>query len=616
MSNAEASASGSGASTPAKEKKPKKLPACDVCKARRVLCHPQPNGAPCPRCVEKKIMCMTTPIRRGRPPKHPPQSAITAALTLSAARQPPQISLASSQSRGPALEGGSADCPELSSEFVAHCFEAIKYTPQYSHPLIAAAGIRSDIRAVAFQVHLLPAPSRVLALCIIALASLSSFHRSVLSGPGPKPDSFTDPTFFSASSDADLLGCGLRRAPAYKALRDEALKAAWETGVMLQPSNENAASCYLLDLMEQSDFCGASRPWAGAYLSHVRALAPIWHAAGFTATDAAHWAGFLFEQMAEGLISARSRTPFLVTRSDQLLLSGPDPPPLDEMLDNLEKASKNPSFSLVWTSSTPYMFHVVSLARQLSESIAGDYARLNALSESAVIRYLSSLNTLHAILSLLLERVDAALTSSSDSSPPAPFLLDSANIDVAARSAAYGAVFGFAGLVLPFYRELEARETTDSPSAHSDQTRDRLRVLRKQARDMACLGAREIARAVRYLPEVHFTPVHWSTIYAWAEFCLEEADASSSVSSEQAEDYSTIVRELKLLGYSLDSASSPPALGTIERLEGHVATAQSGFIAAPPPPARYFFDPTTLTHIYLPLETPWPDQGAHQMMMA
>ena len=35
--------------------KRKKLPACDYCKARRVICHPQPDGKPCPRCEEKEV---------------------------------------------------------------------------------------------------------------------------------------------------------------------------------------------------------------------------------------------------------------------------------------------------------------------------------------------------------------------------------------------------------------------------------------------------------------------------------------------------------------------------------------------------------------------------------
>ncbi|GAA5860128.1 hypothetical protein JCM8547_009193 [Rhodosporidiobolus lusitaniae] len=49
---------------PIKKKKP---PACDRCKAKRVLCHPNPNG--CPRCLEKGFECTTTPVVRRKPQK-------------------------------------------------------------------------------------------------------------------------------------------------------------------------------------------------------------------------------------------------------------------------------------------------------------------------------------------------------------------------------------------------------------------------------------------------------------------------------------------------------------------------------------------------------------------
>ncbi|KAJ7447281.1 hypothetical protein B0H11DRAFT_2082827 [Mycena galericulata] len=52
-----------------KQTKRKKPPACDSCKARRVLCHPTTDGTPCPRCKEKGNKCTTTPAIRGRPPK-------------------------------------------------------------------------------------------------------------------------------------------------------------------------------------------------------------------------------------------------------------------------------------------------------------------------------------------------------------------------------------------------------------------------------------------------------------------------------------------------------------------------------------------------------------------
>ncbi|KAJ7655807.1 hypothetical protein DFH06DRAFT_1091822 [Mycena polygramma] len=258
---------------------PKKPPACDACKARRVLCHPQPNGAPCPRCVEKKVMCTTTPIPRGRPRKKPLQAGSPSPVSRPQARPnlrktqsrtrtrpeprtqsrhsppsrhpPPLLTLQNAYKTPPA-------CPPLTPEFIAHCFDALPFTPQYHHPLISTTSIAMDIRAVSFQLHLLAPQSRVLALCIICCVSLTSFHPSVL-GDGRRPESFLDQEFFSTYED--LLVCGARRAPAFRALRIEALKAAWEIGIILQPSNENAASCYLLDLLEQSNPMPSVQAW-------------------------------------------------------------------------------------------------------------------------------------------------------------------------------------------------------------------------------------------------------------------------------------------------------------------------------------------------------------------
>ncbi|KAJ7655805.1 hypothetical protein DFH06DRAFT_1200944 [Mycena polygramma] len=572
------------------ETKDKKLPACDTCKARRVSCNPQPNGAPCTRCVERNSVCITTPVSRGRPRKNP----VAAASSLSLSRLPPLSSLPFPLHPHPVLET-SSDCPELTTELVAHCFEGLKFTPQYNYPLISATSIRTDIRAVSFQVHLLSPQCRVLALCIVCFVSLASFHSSVL-GEGPRPASFLDHDFFS--SNTDLLSFGLRRGPAFRALRAEAVKAAWEIGIVLQPSNENAASCYLLDLTEQSDFPGASRPWANAYMAHIRALAPIWRASGYITSDAGHWSGFL---MTEALISAKSRTTMLVTHNDQLLICGPEPPSLESLLASLESSPHNSSLTSLWTSMKPYLFHVTSLARQLSETIAGDYARVTPLSEGAVIKFLSSLSLMHSILSILLEQVDAAITSATDNH--SPFILEDTNVDVVARASAYAAVFGFTGLVLPFYRELEYRENNDQPG-QSERTRERLRLLRVQAHEMAVLGARELVRSLRYLPRIHYTPAHWTTISDWADFCAEEAESRAALSPESARDLETILNELKLLGYSLDVVSTPRGITLIERLEAHVN--RTLLAPAPPPPCGYL-DPTLLTDMFLPLDAGWMD---------
>ncbi|KAJ6452235.1 hypothetical protein C8R45DRAFT_1040969 [Mycena sanguinolenta] len=539
----------------ATSEKPKKPPACDACKARRVLCHPQPNGAPCPRCVEKNQTCTTTPVPRGRPRKNPLPacSALSPLRPRPRARPQPSPPLPPSPPQQPVYKI-SPSCPELTPEFVAHCFEAIQYTPQYHHPLISMTSIKMDIRAVSFQLHRLPPQSRVLALCIICCAALTSFHPSVL-GDGPRPESFSDANFFSSA--ADYLPCGVRRAKAYRALRIEALKAAWEIGIILQPSDENAASCYLLDLLEQYDFVGVSRPWGNAYMSHVRALAPIWRAANaYTVSEGTQWIGYL---MGDALLSARNRTPMLVTVNDQLLLCGPPPPSLEDLIASLSKSTSIPT---LWTGLTSFLYHVVDLSRQLSETIAGDYARLSPLSENAVLNFLTSLSLMHSVLCLLLGHVDQVLATTTPND--SPLILEDT-----ARTCAYGAIFGFIGLVFPFYRELEYRETISGQAQR--HTYNRPSFLRAQAYEMVLLGVQEMARAIRYLPKVHYTPLHWNTIYSWVEFCAEEIESGAPISQEFMRDIQTIVNELKLMGYSLEAASTPQSIALIERVEGHVS---------------------------------------------
>ncbi|KAJ7820335.1 hypothetical protein B0H14DRAFT_3147137 [Mycena olivaceomarginata] len=573
--------------------KEKKLPACDTCKARRVLCIPQPGGAPCRRCVERNSVCITTPIARGRPRKNPVAASSSLSLPLPQSR----ASLPFPLYPLPVLENTS-DCPELNSEFVAHCFEGLKFTPQYTHPLISATSIKTDIRAASFQIHLLPPQSRVLALCIVCFVSLTSFHPSVL-GDGPRPESFLDHDFFS-SQHSRLLECGKRRAPAFRALRAEALKGAWEIGIMLQPSSENAASCYLLDLTEL-DNLSSVRPWANAYIAHVRALVPIWRTSGYITSDAGQWAGFL---MTEALISARTRTTMLVTLNDQLLICGPEPPPLESLLASVENSPQSSGLAVLWTSMKPYLFHVTYLARELSEKIAGDYARVNPLSEGAVIKFLFSLSLMHSVLSLLLDRIDAAITSATAND--SPFILEDTNMDVVARACAYAVAFGFTGLVLPFYRELEHRENSEN-KIQNQRTHDRLRLLRAQAHDMAVQGAREVVRSLRYLPKIHYTPVHWATISSWAEFCAEMAESGTALSPESALDLETIANELKLLGYSLDVASAPHGSALIERLEAHVhvnASLLGPASGLSDPTSSDLLDPTSLAGIF-PLSGPW-----------
>ncbi|KAJ7793412.1 hypothetical protein B0H14DRAFT_148868 [Mycena olivaceomarginata] len=277
------------------------------------------------------------------------------------------------------------------------------------------------------------------------------------------------------------------------------------------------------------------------------------------------WSGFLWIAclMSDNLVSARGRTPAMVNAQDQLLLCG-SPPPLESLLETLELSVDSHNSTLLWVSTKTYMFHVTTLAREPVERITGDFARTRPLSEAVVHSFFNSLSNTYSVLSLLLDRIDTLIAATASINPPA--LLADSRTDFLAVTAAFCCCFGFSALVLPFYRELQYREASDG-----SDTSEPLLALRMQAHGLAVLGARNLARGIRYLPKIHYAPAQWATIRQWAEFAAEEADMETApLSPEAAYDLETLADELKLLGYSLHAACTPETVALIERLESHV----------------------------------------------
>ncbi|KAJ7480808.1 hypothetical protein FB451DRAFT_1556320, partial [Mycena latifolia] len=570
----------------------RKPPACNACKARRVICHPQPNGAPCPRCAEKDIQCTTTPLPRGRPRKNPvlesPESLAWANATQNMVSRE---SLSSwTTLRSPQVTNMMSECPDLTPSLVEHLFHCFDRTSQSGSPILTATSIRIIIRTVSFQLHLLPPQSKVLALCIIAFASLFSFHEVII-GEGPRPKSISDQAFFS--SERDALSCGARRSTAYNALHLEALRAAWDSGAMLQVSIENAATCFLLDVLEQLDSPGPSRPWAAACISHLRALAPVWRTSALTSSDASHWSGFL---MVEALIATGSRKPILFNRGDQVLLAGPEPPSAESLLGSLNSSTRHGGTDMFFQSLRPYLFHVTGVAQQLWETITGDHARLSPVSEGAVIQVLASLSIIHGILTHLLERADAALlTPGSNKTWPYPD--DDRGFE---RNCAYAISLGFAIIALPLHHELEYRDR--ACSLHDGgHTQARMRLLRAQAREMAVLGVRAFARAIRYLPPLHFVQTTPSVVRDYARLALAEAEGALMVSPEQVQDLETFTGELVLLGYSFDLFSSPEYPALIDRLRA--------FVSSVPRVPEFIAPSDVLEDTFFPGDQIWFDCG-------
>ncbi|KAJ7935588.1 hypothetical protein B0H13DRAFT_1948743 [Mycena leptocephala] len=550
--------------SPAKRKK--KPPACDSCKARRVLCHPQTDGKPCPRCEEKGVICKTTPVQRGRPRKAPEESVSPPAsddqLSASASGSNEKRLCESIVTVRPRIQ--LSDAPELPPELVKHLVECFVHFPECRLPLFHGDRLTSALASVSWQMNLLAPQLRVLASCACALSASISFDSSII-GPGPAPTSFADSSVFYSGSD--LRTYGARRAPMCRALYERAFTLACETRIHIDASDDNAASCFFLDVLERLNET-TSRPWAVAYVSHSRILAGPRDEAG--PRQRGVWTGFL---MAEALAATTRRMPVLFTHTDQLLMSGSEPPPLPQLFQALQamhQTSKKAS-NIVFTAVVPYMFHVTTLARDLYDKITGDYARRHPIAEAAIIQFHSSLSILQSILSLVLDQLEL--------SPEGEHLFyefpgndpSLRRREENLRACAFGMTVGFTSLVLALHREIEHRTSTDLPTTQDRGSRTH-GLLQRQVYEMTSLAVEDVARTLHLLPSLpHLAHTEWNGIHDWAQFCLAEAAPTGTITPARVKVFETLIAALKLFGYSWDI---PRSSELIDGMAAYVAQHQ------------------------------------------
>ncbi|KAJ7161210.1 hypothetical protein C8R46DRAFT_1353816 [Mycena filopes] len=380
-------------------------------------------------------------------------------------------------------------------------------------------------------------------------------------GPGPKPASLTDPSVFTRR--ADLRDFGVRRASMYHALCAQALRLACEVGILLEPSEDNAVSCFILQFLENEKNL-RSRPWAVAHLSHIRAISESWGPSRVLSEyTLSVWTSLLLLEVLE---ATHCRRPILVSHYDQLLLTGIGPPSLEiyvASVQSLVADRKQAKLQLLFTIVQPFLFHATELARKLYETITGDFARRHPVDETAVTQLISALNLLHSIPVLLSE--EGALDAHFSESLFCPSA-ETRDAHINMRAAAHIMTFSHASLVLALYRELEhrARDTAPLPvhdgEAPPDHWRaERLALLRRQVRDMAGRTVHEVARGLRALPSLpHIAHIQRGALVAWAEFCLDDP----TVTPERAAMMETLSGALKLIGYAWPL---PP--GLVERLD-------------------------------------------------
>ncbi|POY76197.1 hypothetical protein BMF94_0717 [Rhodotorula taiwanensis] len=303
------------------DSKPKKPPACDRCKAKRVLCHPNPNG--CPRCVEKGVLCTTTPVQRrkrrrageldvdsGRSSREPtltlPEVPAGAAVAGTAAGPTPQSDLLhqAPPDLSTTFETAAPRPAAAVSAVPLHDTSLMRYQ-NLSLPFFRDDASTSHSPAPSFygaqQVVLLPqepvlTPELAMALYEgfrqstrydQPLMQFTTVHSALTTNswfidllpPATRAlalatfaigslytfdPAIIGPSPFRSYSDIewrgrDLRPYGRKRRRAFEGLRDAALRAAKENEVTVVPSVDNAACCVLIDVLLQMDDTAQSR---------------------------------------------------------------------------------------------------------------------------------------------------------------------------------------------------------------------------------------------------------------------------------------------------------------------------------------------------------------------
>ncbi|KAJ7626666.1 hypothetical protein DFH06DRAFT_735945 [Mycena polygramma] len=274
--------------------------------------------------------------------------------------------------------------------------------------------------------------------------------------------------------------------------------------------------------------------------------------------------------MTEALAATIRRMPVLYSHTDQLLMGGSEPTPLEQlsqMLQSMHQASKKVS-SIVFTAIIPYMSHVTTLARDLYDKISGDYARRHPIAEVSVIKLLSSLSILQSILTLILDQLQISSSGEQQfcTSPRHP-LVRSEEDNL--RSCVFAMSVGFTSLVICLYREIEYRASTEVSKTQTRWLQERTAVLQRQVHEMASVTVTDVARTLQLLPSLsHLTHLGWGSIHEWSQFCLTAALTTGSVPPARVQVFESLIAALKLFGYSWDI---PRSSELIEQMEACVA---------------------------------------------
>ncbi|KAJ3868217.1 hypothetical protein EV359DRAFT_60860 [Lentinula novae-zelandiae] len=449
----------------------KKLPACDYCKAKRVLCHPQ-QGASCPRCLEKGVMRK----RRTRAQLEQERVIITPGNSSESA------------------EGfGSPNKADWSS----NSLERWKWTST------------KDSNAI-ISLNLAPP----------GLDLPPSLVRELFQGYDLPKMSMLAPL---KTRDLDCREVGRRRENICENLKAEAVRSAQYEG-----GSEKGANIY-----------------SAAYIHHLRELGEdaiheeTIHDDGLVGPNPIVYSALL---MGLALCAATTGKSIPFTYNDELLLCGEDRTSLEQILNvlSVDSVVATPIYAVL----RPMCIHVIHLAREISETLTGAFARRHSINEIKLCDQLKTLDLLHSAVASGVGQMHR--------------LRDTVDEDTyqKMRFCAYPLIHAWGSLVLLVFNELKRRRelirlTEVDPVTGSSRPSSRFDSLYLRVRSMSSIAVLEVAESLEEVPTLtRLTHMNFDDLKKWSWFLLGDVDMNDLSTAQRTWALERFRDGLSLAGFS------------------------------------------------------------------
>ncbi|TRM67436.1 hypothetical protein BD626DRAFT_625885 [Schizophyllum amplum] len=395
----------------------RKKRACDYCKAKRVICHPQTDGKPCPRCIEKGRDCTTTVLprkTRGTGAKALAKRALQAASNQekygnskdSASPLHSNTVALRTESRTDISSPLISSLQAIPARLVQDAIRIFSLMLPSACPILSLEVYQSHIETCGWDIHLLPPQERVLSFCLLATASLVSVDPAYV-GHDAAGHRFSDAHLRWESVTTASMGApetrelGRRRKTMCAQLYGEAVRQAHQDGITSLASRENASSCFLLSFLDGVYKPTSDVPWATAFVWQLRTLSerapldPIIERNEVSERDITvlQMRGSML-LMAYYSIKNGKSLPF--STFDELLICGPEPMSLE---DAFEQRTRLPQDMYIFQLVKAITARCIRIIRDAVETlVAVPLRHCPPADDLAVLRLLSAAEHHHAHL--------------------------------------------------------------------------------------------------------------------------------------------------------------------------------------------------------------------------